>query len=80
MNRTGLIVPLERSHYEAQIQYNFNVPTLSNSEWTVGLDYRDAKADTENHVYGRNEDNDDYMLYGAYAQAKFKLEPKLDLF
>ena len=80
LNRTGLIVPLERSHYEAQIQYNFNVPTLSNSEWTVGLDYRDAKADTENHVYGRNEDNDDYMLYGAYAQAKFKLEPKLDLF
>jgi len=80
LNRTGLIVPLERSHYEAQIQYNFNVPTLSNSEWTVGLDYRDAKADTENHVYGRNEDNDDYTLYGAYAQAKFKLEPKLDLF
>jgi len=80
LNRTGLIVPLERSHYEAQIQYNFNVPTLSNSEWTVGLDYRDAKADSENHVYGRNEDNDDYTLYGAYAQAKFKLEPKLDLF
>ena len=24
LNRTGLIVPLERSHYEAQIQYNFN--------------------------------------------------------
>lgn len=44
------------------------------------MDYRDAKADTENHVYGRNEDNDDYTLYGAYAQAKFKLEPKLDLF
>ena len=80
LNRTGLIVPLERSHYEAQIQYNFNAPTILNSEWTVGLDYRDAKADTENHVYGRNEDNDDYTLYGLYAQAKFKLEPKLDLF
>ena len=80
LNRTRLIVPLERSHYEAQIQYNFNAPTILNSEWTVGLDYRDAKADTENHVYGRNEDNDDYTLYGLYAQAKFKLEPKLDLF
>ena len=56
------------------------MPTLLNSEWTIGLDYRDAKADTENHVYGRNEDSDDYTLYGAYAQAKFKLEPKLDLF
>ena len=80
LNRNGLIVPLERSHYEAQIQYNFNAPTILNSKWTVGLDYRDAKADTENHVYGRNEDNDDYTLYGLYAQAKFKLEPKLDLF
>ena len=27
-----------------------------------------------------NEDNDDYTLYSLHAQAKFKLEPKLDLF
>ena len=80
LNRIGLILPLERSHYEAQIQYNFDAPTILNSEWTGGLDYRDAKADTENHVYERNEDNDDYIQYSLYAQAKFKLEPKLDLF
>ena len=24
LNRTGIIVPLERSHFEAQVQYNFN--------------------------------------------------------
>jgi iron complex outermembrane receptor protein len=80
LNRTGLIVPLERSHYEAQLQYNFNFHEFLNSEWTLGVDYRDAKSHTQNHVYGRNENNDDYTLYGGYTQIKMKPHSKLDLF
>ncbi|MEM8487743.1 MAG: carboxypeptidase-like regulatory domain-containing protein, partial [Bacteroidota bacterium] len=55
LNRTGLIVPLERTHFEAQAQYNFNTPALLDAEWTAGVDFRNAGANTENHVYGRNE-------------------------
>jgi len=80
LNRTGLIVPLERSHFEAQVQYNFETPNFFDAEWTTGLDYRNATANTENHVYGRNEDDDDYRIFGGYLQGKLKFGEKLDLF
>lgn len=80
LNRTGLIVPLERSHYEAQLQYNFDLPNLLDSEWTVGVDFRNALSDTQNHVYGRFEDDDDYVILGGYAQGKFKMGEKFDMF
>ena len=79
LNRTGLIVPLERTHLEGQVQYNFELPFL-NSQWTTGIDYRHATANTENHVYGRNESDDDYTIYGTYLQGKFVLGDKLDVF
>ena len=80
LNRTGLITPLERAHFEAQAQYNFDAPSILNSEWSTGIDFRNATANTENHVYGRNEDNDDYTILGAYVQAKFKPSDKFDIF
>lgn len=80
LNRTGLIVPLERTHFEAQVQYNFDTPSFLNTQWTTGLDFRNATANTENHVYGRNEDNDDYRIFGGYIQGKMKLHNKVDLF
>ncbi len=80
LNRTGLIVPLERTHFEAQVQYNFATPTFLDAEWTTGVDFRNAGANTENHVYGRNEADDDYRIFGGYVQSKFKLGSKLDLF
>ena len=80
LNRTGLIVPLERTHFEAQVQYNFETPSFFNAEWTTGMDLRNAGANTENHVYGRNEDDDDYRIFGGYLQGKLKFGSKLDLF
>jgi len=80
LNRTGLIVPLARTHLEGQVQYNFDLPSFLNSEWSTGIDYRNATADSENHVYGRNEDNDDYRIFGGYVQSKFRFGDKLDLF
>ncbi|MBO6574207.1 MAG: TonB-dependent receptor [Rhodothermales bacterium] len=80
LNRTGLIVPLERTHFEAQAQYSFETPSLLNAEWSTGLDYRTAGANTENHVYGRNEDDDDYRIFGGYVQSKLRFGSKLDAF
>ncbi len=80
LNRTGFITPLERSHREAQLQYSFDFSQFLDSEWSVGVDYRNTTANTQNHVYGRHENDDDYNILGAYAQTKLKFGPKLDLF
>jgi outer membrane receptor for ferrienterochelin and colicins len=80
LNRTGLIVPLERSHLENQVQYNFTLERFFESEWTTGIDYRAATANTQNYVYGKNEEDDDYIIFGGYLQGKLKLDPKLDLY
>ena len=80
LHRTGLITPLERSHNEAQVQYSFDFNQFLDSEWSVGIDYRNASANTENHLYGRHESDDDYNILGAYVQAKLKFGSKLDLF
>ncbi len=77
--QTGNTSPISRTQLEAQLQYNFDMPSLLNSNWTAGFDYRLAKQDTENLVYGRNEDDDDFSIVGAYLQGKLKLADKLDM-
>lgn len=80
LNRTGLISPIERSHFEAQIQYNFQTPSFLNAEWTAGIDFRNAKLNSQHFVFGRNENNDDYRILGGYIQSELKLGTKLNLF
>lgn len=77
--QTGNRTPVGREQFEAQLQYNFSLPSLLNADITTGIDYRGAFSDTENLVYGRNEDDDDFTIIGGYLQAKFKLSDKLDL-
>ncbi|MGB0929784.1 MAG: TonB-dependent receptor domain-containing protein [Chitinophagales bacterium] len=77
--RTGNRAPVARTQLEGQVQYNFDTPSLLDGNWTVGLDYRFSGQDTENLVYGRNEDDDDFSVIGGYLQGKFKLADKLDL-
>lgn len=77
--QTGNRSPIQRTQLEAQLQYNFDMPNLLNSNWTAGFDYRFAGQDTENLVYGRNEDDDDYSVVGGYLQGKLKLADKLDM-
>ena len=76
--QTGLRTPVARTQFETQLQYNFDTPSFLNSNWTAGFDYRFAGQDTENLVYGRNEDDDDFSVVGGYLQGKFALTEKLD--
>lgn len=76
--QTGNRTPVGRTQFEVQAQYNFNTPKLLDATWTAGVDYRSTKQDTEHLVYGRNEDDDDYLLSGVYLQGKLKLHEKLD--
>lgn len=77
--QTGNRAPVARTQLEAQLQYNFDTPSLLNANWTAGVDYRFAGQDTENLVYGRNEDDDDFSIIGGYVQGKLKLHDKMDL-
>ncbi len=77
--QTGNKSPVGRKQYEAQLQYNFDVPSLLDANFTFGVDYRLAQSDTEGLVYGRNENDDDFNIVGTYLQGKFALAQKLDL-
>jgi len=65
---TGLRQVAKRTTMEAQIQYNFDMPWLFDSEWTVGYDYRNTDSDSEYTLWGRNEDSDDYVTNNTYGQ------------
>lgn len=77
--QTGNTTSIARKQLEGQVQYSFDVENFLNSSFVVGTDYRQAISDTENLVYGRNEQDDDYNLIGAYIQGKFRLTDKFDL-
>ena len=77
--QTGNTTRVKRTQLEAQVQYNFDTPNLLNANWTTGIDYRNSIANTFNTVYGRNEEDDDFGIIGAYIQGKFALGDKLDL-
>ena len=76
---TGNSSGIERTQFEAQVQQNFDIPSFLNSNWTAGIDYRLSVADTNNEVYGRQEDDDDFAIIGGYVQTKLALGDKLDL-
>ena len=69
----------ERTTIEAQIQYNFEMPWLFDSEWTVGYDYRDTDSNSDYTLWGRNEDTDDYITNGFYGQGTLTMSDKVDL-
>lgn len=77
--QTGLETRTEQTQIEGQVKYDFEVPKLLNSIWTAGVDYRNALINTDHQVHGRNENDDDYRLIGAYLQGKLELDAKLDL-
>ena len=76
---SGLRQVAKRTTMEAQIQYNFDMPWLFDSEWTVGYDYRDTDSDSERTLWGRNEDVDKYSTHGFYGQGTLNLAEKMDL-
>jgi len=69
--QTASRTPVGRTQLEGQLQYNFDTKSFLNSNWTAGFDYRFAGQNTENLVYGRNEDDDSYSVIGGYVQGKF---------
>jgi outer membrane receptor for ferrienterochelin and colicins len=75
---TGFRQVAKRTALEAQVQYNFEIPSL-NSSFIAGFDYRNNGSDTANTLYGRNEADDDFLIAGAYLQGTTDLSDQLTL-
>ena len=69
----------KRAALEAQLQYNFDVESFLDSNFTVGMDYRNNATDSEYTLFGRNDDDDPYIITGVYGQGTSRLSDKLDL-
>lgn len=69
----------KRSALDGQLQYNFDAVNFLNSNFTVGLDYRDIGSDSENTLFGQNDGNNDYINFGFYGQGTSRLGDKIDL-
>jgi outer membrane receptor for ferrienterochelin and colicins len=76
---TGFRQVTKRVSMDASIQYNFDTPGFLNTNFTVGLDYRDTALDSEYTLFGRNEDDDAYKISGVYLQGTSALGEKIDL-
>ena len=77
--QTGFLVPTGSTQLEGQVQYNFDTPNFLDATYTAGFDARYSKNETHSFIHGRNENDDDYGIFGAYLQGKFALTSKLDL-
>ena len=69
----------KRSALDGQLQYNFDAVNFLDSNFTIGLDYRDIGSDSENTLFGQNDGSNDYINYGFYGQGTSRFSEKLDL-
>ena len=76
---TGLRTVAKRQAIQLQLQYSFDMPWLFDSEWTAGWDYNNTYSDSEYTLYGRNDDDDDYIINGFYGQGTLHMSDKVDL-
>ena len=76
---TGLRQVAKRQAIQLQLQYSFDMPWLFDSEWTAGWDYNNTYSDSAYTLYGRNDDDDDYIINGFYGQGTLHMSEKMDL-
>ncbi len=76
---TGLRQVAKRQAIQLQLQYSFDMPWLFDSEWTAGWDYNNTYSDSAYTLYGRNDDDDDYIVNGFYGQGTLHMSEKMDL-
>lgn len=74
---TGGEAVIDRTQTELQIQYNNRLPFID-TQYTIGAERRSGQFDSE-AIFGRNDNNDDLTITGAYFQTKSALLPTLDL-
>lgn len=75
---TGNKVVDNGTELNAQAQYDFDLAN-ERARVIVGVDYQQTNPDTEGTILGRNEDNDEILEFGAYAQGTLAVTDQVDL-
>ncbi len=75
---TGQIVVDKSSLLTAQSQYSFGVSS-NRHKIIVGADVDVTTPDTDETIYGRNEENAQIIEYGAYSQAVLAVSNQIDI-
>ncbi len=77
--RAGATSGIASRQSQLQIQYELAFDQL-NTNMSIGVEHKMATFDTsKSGTFGRNEDNDDYRVYGAYFSTKTDITDKLNL-
>ena len=76
--RTGLVSYMESTQSQLQVQQEIGLDMI-NTDLSLGFEHKLAQFDTFGRTFGRNENNDDYRVYGAYLSSKTDLTDDLIL-
>jgi len=69
----------KRSSLDTQLQYSFDAANFLDSNFTFGTDYRIIGTDSENTLFGENDGNNEYNIFGVYGQGTSRFSDKVDL-
>ena len=76
--RSGVANGVGSKQTQLQVQYELSFDQI-NTDLSIGVEHSGAAFETNGSTYGRNENDDDYRVYGAYFSTKTDLSKKLNL-
>jgi len=72
--RSGVANGVGSKQTQLQVQYELSFDQI-NTDLSIGVEHSGAAFETNGSTYGRNENDDDYRVYGAYFSTKTRYCP-----
>jgi len=76
--RAGATSGVASKQSQLQVQYELSFDQI-NTKMSIGVEHSASSFETKGGTFGRNENDDDYRVYGAYFSTKTDLSDKLNL-
>jgi len=76
--RAGATSGVASKQSQLQVQYELSFDKI-NTKMSIGVEHSASSFETKGGTFGRNENDDDYRVYGAYFSTKTDLSDKLNL-
>ena len=76
--RAGATSGVASKQSQLQVQYELSFDKI-NTKMSIGVEHSASSFETNGGTFGRNENDDDYRVYGAYFSTKTDLSDKLNL-
>ena len=76
--RAGATSGVASKQSQLQVQYELSFDKI-NTKMSIGVEHSASSFETKGGTFGRNENDDDYRVYGAYFSTKTDILEKLNL-